>query len=147
MPVHLKLDGVATLSEALRGLPADLRDHALGIVRDHVDRAESEIRSAYPEGETGNLRSGLRQDTEGSSLAFGARVVLKNTAKHAFLFETGSEYKHPDLAWVRRTRKGIARGRMPAGKIFIPAVIRWRRRMVEALVSFVERAGFTVKAA
>jgi len=144
--VHLQLDGVATLSEALRNLPAELRDQAMEIVRDHVDQAEGEIRAAYPEGPTGNLRRGLRQD-RGTAGNWGASIVLKSTAKHAFLFETGSEYAHPDLAWVRRTRAGAARGRMPAGKVFIPAVIRWRRKMVEALVAFVEKAGFTVRAA
>ena len=114
MPVHLKLDGVGTLASVLRGLPAELRDDALPIVGEAVDVAEAEIRAAYPE-RSGNLRAGLRQERQGGGLNFGARVVLKNTAKHAFLFETGSEYRHPDPAWVRRTRRGKSRGRMPAG--------------------------------
>lgn len=156
MSVKLKLDGVATLAETLRGLPLELRDGALPIVGAEVDRAEEEIRAAYPIGPTkkvngrmvpgGNLRAGLRQDRSGGGLNFGARVVLKNTAKHAFLFEAGSEFRHPDPAWVRRTRRGGSRGRMPAGKVFIPAVIRARARMVTALIAYVEKAGFHVRA-
>ena len=144
MGVHLQLSGVATLAETLRNLPATLRDEALPIVGDAVDVAEAEIRAAYPE-RSGNLRAGLRQDRQGGGLNTGARVVLKNTAKHAFLFETGSEYRHPDPAWVRKTRRGRSRGRMPAGKVFIPAVIRARARMVAALIAFVERQGLHVR--
>ena len=103
MSAKLKLDGVATLAETLRGLPTALRDEAIPIVGEAVDAAEAEIAAGYPE-RSGNLRAGLRQDRSGGGLNTGARIVLKNTAKHAFLFETGSEYRHPDPAWVRRTR-------------------------------------------
>lgn len=144
MSAKLKLDGVAPLAETLRGLPTELRDGAIPIVGEAVDVAEAEIGAAYPE-RSGNLRAGLRQDRAGGGLNTGARIVLKNTAKHAFLFETGSEYRHPDPAWVRRTRRGGSRGRMPAGKVFIPAVIRARARMVTALIAYVERAGFHVR--
>lgn len=145
--VHLKFDGIQALSEALRGLPAELRDEALPIVEDAVDRAESAIRSAYPIGPTkrvkgrlregGSLRAGLSQEKETSSGAFGARVVLKNTAKHAWLFENGTELRETALGWKR--------GRMPAGKVFIPIVRRERARMWRALADFVRQKGFTVR--
>jgi hypothetical protein len=137
--VHLQFDGIKALSEALRGLPAELRDEARPIVEDAVDRAETAIRSAYPVGKTGNLRAGLQVERDRGPSNFGASLVLKNTAKHAWLFENGTELRETKLGWKR--------GRMPAGKVFVPIVIRERRRMWTALMDFVREKGFTVRAA
>jgi hypothetical protein len=146
--VHLKWDGIKDLSEALRGLPAELRDEAFPIVEDAVDRAKEEIAAKYPVGPTkmvkgrrregGNLRAGLAIDRGATGPSnFGAVLVLKNTAKHAWLFENGTELRETALGWKR--------GRMPAGKVFIPIVIRARARMWKALADFVRSKGFTVR--
>jgi hypothetical protein len=134
MPVRLRIDGMAEFKAALRALPTELRDAAQDVVQAHADAADGAIRAAYPRGATGHLQAGLSEARETS--AFGTRVRLKNTAKHAWIFENGTELRHTNL--------GANRGRMPAGKVFIPIVIRERRAMVEDLVAIVERAGLKV---
>jgi hypothetical protein len=146
MPNRLRIDGIRELEAALRALPIELRDEAAGVVQAHASAAEGAIRAAYPIGPAryfkkldyryggGELRKGLQSASETSR--FGTRIRLKNTAKHAWIFENGTELRHTDL--------GRNRGRMPAGKVFIPIVIRERRAMVDDLVAIVERAGLRV---
>jgi hypothetical protein len=55
---------------------------------------------------------------------------------HAAIWEYGTELRHTDL--------GQPRGRMPAGMVFVPAVVRERREMVKDVIQVVERAGFKV---
>jgi hypothetical protein len=137
MPVHLRLDGLRELREALLNLPKTLRDEARPLVTEAADTAEAAIAAGYPHG-TGNLARGLRQVVASSE--GGVRVVLKNVSPHAQLFERGTELRH--------TSRGFNRGKMPAappGQSFVARVIRERRRMVEGLIGIVESQGLKVR--
>jgi len=144
----MTLQGVLELKAALRNLPVDLRDDAQAVVVAHGQAAANAIRDAYPTGPArffkklnyrypgGNLKKGVKVDGVDNS-QFGTRVIVRSTAKHAYLFEHGSA--------LRRTATGALRGSMPAGKVLVPIVIRERRAMLDDLVALVERAGLTVR--
>ncbi len=137
---RLELQGLAEFRAALRALPKDLADEAGAIVLAHADDAKRQIQTAYPEGPTGNLRVGVRVDRSQSS-AFAATAIVRSRARHASLFEFGTQ--------ARQTRAGKNTGAMPkapAGQAMLPIVIRVRRRMVEQLIALVRRAGFQVAA-
>jgi hypothetical protein len=130
----MRIDGLDDLRALLRRLPAELRDEATGIVQGSANAAAEEIRAAYPD-RTGNLRDHVFVSTtvEGT---FGVGARVRNTAKHAWLFENGTQ--------TRQTALGANRGAMPAGNVFIPRVIRHRTEMMRALRAMVEAHGLTV---
>ena len=132
--VTLQLIGLPDLIAALRQLPPDLAAEGGAIVVAAADQAAEEIVAAYPE-RTGNLKHGVKRI--GDSKGTGAFVRVVNTARHAHLFEFGTQ--------SRQTAIGANRGAMPAGNVFIPIVVRRRRAMVDALVALLQRAGLTVR--
>ena len=137
MPSKLELKGLAEFRRALQQLPEDLAEEASTIVLAQADEAQRQIRTAYPEGPTGNLRRGVTVERNKSK--FSTRGIVRSRAPHAHLFERGTG--------PRRTDKGANRGWMPAAdpsEQMIPIVIRRRRAMVEALKDLVRRAGFKV---
>jgi len=134
--------GLDELRAALLQLPEDLASDAESIVNDAAQAAFDEIYAAYPV-RTGNLRNGLKVqtlshafDARVGSRALGAGAILYNNAPHAYMFEHGTEARHTDI--------GADRGRMPPGKVFIPRVMRHRRRMYEELVAMMESHGLLV---
>jgi len=131
---RLQLNGFAELREALRNLPAQLRDEAKVIVQSRAARAAQEIIAAYPE-RTGNLRKGVsvRASEAGN---FGAGAIVVNRAKHAWIFENGTQARHTDI--------GANRGSMPPGHVFVPIVMRHRRGMYDELRDVLVRDGFVV---
>ena len=129
--------GLDELRAALLKLPADLTQLATAIVEQAADGAADEIRAAYPEGETGNLKKGVRVRTEQGRAPYTVRKVVRSTAPHATLFETGTQ--------TRQTKKGANRGFMPGANIFVPVVVRRRREMDEDLIAVVEQAGIDVR--
>jgi hypothetical protein len=147
MPNRLRLDGLRELKDALRHLPTGLRDDARGVVEAHAEAAATTSRALYPIGPSrffkrlgyhypgGNLRAGIKV-VEGVRSQFGVQYQVKSTSPHAWLFENGSELRH--------TAAGIARGRMPAGKVVIPTAIRERLAMYGDLRDVLTRAGLTV---
>lgn len=131
---RIVMSGLFELREALRNLPAHLRDEAQEIVQATAEGARDEIRDAYPE-VTGNLKRGLTLKAEHGG-QFGVSYLLRNRAKHSWLFEHGSQARHTDL--------GANRGSMPARPTFIPIVSRRRRDMYQSLIQLLEREGLTV---
>lgn len=131
---RLVLDGMAELRAALRALPAELASEAGRIIEGEANAAVSEMRQQYP------VRTGrLMQGTVVSRVdrgKFAAGAIVKNTAKHAHLFEFGTQ--------TRQNAIGANRGAMPPGNVFVPAMIRARRRMYRALAALLERNGLTV---
>jgi len=136
MSAALTLIGLDELRAALLALPGELTAKAVGIVSAAADGAAAEIKAAYPEGETGNLKRGVRVGTKGGG-DFTVRRVVRSTAPHATLFETGTQ--------TRQTALGYNRGFMPGANIFVPVVVRRRRAMFEDLVAIVEQAGLDVR--
>jgi hypothetical protein len=127
-----KIAGLPELLEELRRLPADLVDEATPIVLDAGNHALDGMH--YPE-RTGELAEKLTiAVTDGGP--FGVAVTIKNTSKLAWIFENGSQARHTSI--------GADRGTMPAGHVFIPQMIQWRRWMFEQLRALLVAHGLTV---
>lgn len=134
--MSVQWSGLNEFRAALRNLPAELAEEGGTIVLAHAAEAERLVEAAYPE-VTGNLKRGVTLKTEGSR--FGAVGIVKSGARHSHLFEKGTG--------PRRTASGANRGSMPQApqhQQMIPIVIQVRRRMVKALMTLVERAGFQI---
>lgn len=131
---RLHFDGLAELREALRNLPADMTGEATHLVEGAANGAAAEIKAGYPR-RTGHLIAGVTVSSFEHG-RFSAGMIVKNTAKHAWLFENGTQARHTDL--------GANRGSMPPGHVFIPVVIRKRRQMYEQLKDLVARQGLVV---
>jgi len=84
---------------------------------------------------TDELNKSLRVDVAATG-PFGAKAIAKNTSKLASIFEHGSMVRHTELGWNR--------GRMPAGNVFVPAVVRNRARMYERLKALLVEHGLRV---
>lgn len=134
MSNKLSFQGLDEFRRQLRELPAELTAEASNEVRGAANGAAAEMKRNYPVHE-GKLRDGVSIDPINAG-RYGAGVIVKNTAKHAHIFENGSQ--------TRRTRSGANRGAMPPGHVFVPAAIRARRTMFERLKAIVARAGFKV---
>jgi len=137
MSANLTWFGLLELKDNLFRLPAELTQLAVAIVEEAADGAAAEIKAAYPEGETGNLRKGVRVSSAGARTSHTVRRVVRTNAPHAALFETGTQ--------TRLTKLGYNRGFMPGANIFVPVVQRRRRDMVEDLIAIVEQAGLDVR--
>lgn len=134
MSVRLEWQGLEELRTALRTLPADLTGEASHIVEGSANAAAADIKAAYPV-RTGTLRNHVTV-THFEKGRFSAGAIVKNTAKHAHLFEIGTQARH--------TRLGANRGAMPPGRVFVPAVMRRRRQMYQQLKALLERKGLWV---
>lgn len=133
---RLELTGLKELREALRQLPHELKAEAQKIVMDAANNAGAEIKAKYDEHtKTGNLSRGVQiRPSEASTFAAGAVVVSR--AKHAWMFENGTQVRHTDI--------GANRGAMPPGHVFIPVVIRRRKGMYLELMEVIRKQGLQV---
>ncbi|RPH52602.1 MAG: HK97 gp10 family phage protein [Planctomycetota bacterium] len=129
--------GMKELQAALARLAPDLTEMAAAVVVESAERAAATIRNAYPDGDTGNLRKGVRVALPRDAGPFTVKRVVRSSARHALLFETGTQ--------TRRTARGYNRGFMPGANIFVPVVVAARREMLEDLVAIVEEAGLDVR--
>lgn len=139
MSAEVKFEGLEELKAALRNLPDHLTQQASAIVTAAAHDAERDVQAAYARHRhTGNLERGVTMRVEQS----GGRIAsarVKSGAKHANIFERGTQFRH--------TRKGSNRGSMPAAPgsdQMIPIAIRARRRMVANLIEMVQREGLVV---
>jgi hypothetical protein len=127
--------GMAEFKQQLRNLPAELVGEASRIVEGAGNAAAFDIKSGYGvHRHTGNLQDHVT--VEHKTGGFIASAIVKSTARHAHIFEFGSQ--------ARYTKSGSFRGRMPPGNIFIPRMIKWRRRMFEELKAMLQRHGLLV---
>lgn len=133
---RLVFNGLAELKAALRALPEELTGEASNIVDGTVNGAAVEIRSGYAKhSRSGRLQGGVIV-TRVDRGKFTAGAIVKNTAKHAAIFENGTQARHTDL--------GANRGSMPPGHVFVPVVIRRRRSMYQSLKDLLVRKGLQV---
>lgn len=130
---RLEINTKAFLQE-LRKLPESLRGDGARVVAGAASKAAQELRRAYTEGPTGNLKAGIKVETNATK--FGTGAVVKVTAKHAHLYEFGTQ--------IRRNKAGANRGAMPPKPTAIPVFIRRRREMYEQLIDLLERQGLQV---
>jgi hypothetical protein len=129
----LRLEGIDELRAALRQLPEELTGEAAQIVEATTNGAIISVRDGYAV-HSGNLRDHVSGSVERSGYAVVG--VVKNTAKHAWMYENGTQARH--------TATGANRGSMPPGHTFIPIVARARRRMYEQLKDLLRRNGLIV---
>jgi len=142
MSASLTISGIAELRAELSRLPSELKGEATAIVLDTAYAAKDDIVSQYPQGETGNLKKGVKVFVKEIG-PFSVAAQVKSTAPHAWWHEHGSEVHH------RVTKKGWNRGTMfskkgPPRPVFIPTMIRHRRAMYAKLAALLERHGITV---
>ena len=132
---RLRFSGMEEFRAALRKLPVALSREGGDIVVARATEAGDEIRDAYERHrDSGNLASHVKVDVQ--QRPTGASAVVKSTAKHARIFESGTQ--------VRKNAKGQNRGAMPPGNIFIPVVVRKRKEMTEDLTGLLEQSGIEV---
>jgi len=140
--------GLDELKAFLRTLPADLAQEGNAIVYSHARMAQQEVANAYPV-VSGNLARNVRVTIDLQS-RYGARALVKSAAKHAWLYEHGTEGKiryYSGTDKRGRVFKQASRGAMPEApreKQAIPKFIRWRTRMYAQLAAMVERHGFVI---
>jgi hypothetical protein len=130
-------NGLDELKVALQTLPADLTTAAQNIVFDSAKEAANAIILAYPH-KTGNLSSHVTVSRAGGAFSTSAKV--KNTAKHAWLYDNGSSARH------YYTKGGVshATGAMPATHLFVSRIVQQRRVMYERLKALLVSHGLLV---
>lgn len=127
--------GLTELKAELRQLPDRLKGEATHIVDAAANRAQADMRAGYVQHRhSGNLLDHV-QSTVTDDSAFGYAVQVKNTAKHAWLFEYGSQARHRGIkTWQP----------MPAGHVFVPAMEKNRRWMYDELKAMLLRQGLDI---
>jgi Bacteriophage HK97-gp10, putative tail-component len=134
MSVEVTWTGLDELREALRKLPEELTAEATDIVDSAAEIAMASIIQAYPH-RTGDLRSHVVKEAKAAG-PFGVAFVVKNTSRHAWIFENGTQARH--------TAIGANRGAMPPGRVVIPTAVRCRQTMYRELKDMVTRHGLVV---
>lgn len=133
MSTSVQWTGIDEFREWLQSLPIDAGNEADHIVQGEANAAAVQIRSRYPS-RTGNLLRNVlvhkRVNRQGV-----VSYVVRNPAKHAALFEYGTQARH--------TKLGANRGSMPPGRVFIPIILQRRRVMYLLLKDMLVRFGFT----
>lgn len=139
MSNRIVFSGLEELRAALRALPETLTAEASSIVEGAANAMADAVKRDYPIGPTGHLAGGVHV-THFDRGKFSAGAIVKNAAKHAYIFENGTEARH------YYTKRGVIHptGKMPPGHVFIPLAVRWRRQMWERLAAMVKRNGLQV---
>jgi hypothetical protein len=138
---HFTFTGLDELREALRTLPAELAAEAATDVTSAAQAAEAEVRQVYEQhADSGNLAAHLFLST--STSAFGAGALLRSTAKHAWIFENGSQARH----WASGKSTGTMWGHtaQPPTHAFVRAAQKYRKQMYDRLRALLERQGLQV---
>ncbi len=129
---RLKFDGLEELKKQLRELPFEMRGEAENEVEAKANQAALEIGSKY----TGKLGDDVVvEKVESASRLFAGRLVI-NKNPLAMIYEIGTQVRHTNL--------GYNRGRMPPGHVFVPAMIKHRKEMYDALREVMRRHGLKV---
>jgi hypothetical protein len=99
-----------------------------------------EIRGIYgAHKRTGNLQDGVVIEHQ-SQGQFGVGMVVKSKARHAWLFDNGSQARH----WVSGKSTGQMWGKTPPTHAFVRTMIKYRRSMYQRLKDMLTRHGLVV---
>lgn len=129
-------DGMEEFKAALRELPDKLSKPGGDIVIAKAEEAAEDVRAHYAAAAvTGNLEKHVR--VEVLSRDAGAAAVVKSTAKHAYIYEHGTQ--------IRKNKAGKYLGAMPPANVFVPTMIRARGDMVEELKDLMRDNGLEVR--
>jgi hypothetical protein len=132
---RLRID-VDEFRRALQDLPQHLGDEAREIVHFAAEGVGREILEAYPQTPDNDLKQGMRVVHKDDG-PLHARSIVENTSHLSNWYENGTQERH--------TKLGRNRGRMPPAHVFVPRIIRARRRMEATLVEMVIREGLIVR--
>lgn len=136
MSASIRWNGLDQLREELRHLPEVLAGEAGSIVQRAAGDAAQDIRADYQaHRRTGNLAEHVKVEAK-SIGQFGTALIVKSTAKHASIFEIGSQARHTNI--------GANRGSMPPGKTVARAGSKHRRSMYQRLKELLVRHGAEV---
>lgn len=135
---RIEWSGLTELYSALRAMPEELTERGAQIVIENAQEAGEEVRHHYESAAvTGNLASHLKvQVFEGDRVRFGVAAVVKSSAKHAHIYENGTQ--------IRKNKAGKNLGAMPPAHVFVPTMIRKRRQMMTELKYMLVQKGFEV---
>lgn len=136
--VRLQFVGLDALLRQLRDLPRELAAEGGAIVARRADAAAAAIRAGYPV-VTGNLRDHVSVVAVDSG-PFGAGFVVRNTARHAWLYDQGTNARHH----ADGTPTGAMWGGTDPPHLFVRELVLQRRDMYEDLKALLARAGFVV---
>ena len=117
----------------LAALPSDMATDSQTVMLDSATSAANEIRALYPV-RTGRLRDGVRVVNRSRDLR--AQATVTNTSAYAAAFEYGTQ--------SRQTAIGANRGAMPAGRVFVPVMVRRRRDAVRKVGDVLVGKGATL---
>jgi hypothetical protein len=138
--VTLQWSGLEELRAELRRLPEELTGEASNIVEGAANAAAADAKQGYGKHRvTGHLQDGVIV-THFDKGRFSAGAIVKNTAKHAWIFENGTQARH----YITVNGKRHVTGAMPAFRVFIPAMQRRRRSMYQRLKDLLVRKGLSV---
>jgi hypothetical protein len=133
---RIVFSGLDELFASLRALPDHLRAEAGALAERAAGDAAQNIRARYQAHRfSGDLAEHVTVTTVTAG-RFGVRVRVKSAAFHAYLFEIGTE--------TVRLFNGASRGKMPPGNVFIPEMMRARRKWYAALRNLVASTGLKV---
>lgn len=132
--------GLNELREALRNLPADLTGDASLVVEIAAEGAADTVRVVYEaHRRTGKLAEGVVVEPKATG-PFAATKVVRSKAKHAWLFDNGSQARH----WASGKSTGVMWGKTPPTHVFVQTMIRARRKMYEDLKDLLVQNGLSV---
>lgn len=131
---RIAFDGLAELKKDLRDLPEVMHGEAEHIIEGQANAAALEVRQKYGMVSGKMVQGVVVEKVERTRFFAGRRIVSKSPL--AFIYENGTQVRHTEL--------GYNRGRMPPAHVFVPAMIRHRKRMYELLREMLKRHGLKV---
>jgi hypothetical protein len=140
MNATLTITGIAEMKDALARLPAELRAKATGHVIEAAYAAQREVVAQYPIGPPHKLRTNANY--KGGNLKKGVRVYIKEMSAFAVMAQVRSTAPHAWLWEHGRSRWGPIAN--PPQPVFIPTMIRHRRKLYQQIAEICRDAGLTV---
>lgn len=135
MKISARWTGLSEFRGDFKGLPETLLANAWPITRAAANGTATVTAAQMPR-LTGELLQGLSMLPSRTKNDKRVAFVVRSAAKFAASYEKGSR--------PRRTGRGWSRGVMPAAHVLVPAAIRARSSMEDALIAMVRAESFKV---
>jgi hypothetical protein len=140
--IDVKVLGLEQLQRSLRDVPDTINEGAANIVKLSMNEAAADLIATYPQGDTGNLRGGVKKRFRINRRGYAVGTV-RSTSPHAHLYEFGTAFRRTAAGWNRGRVKSFEERGMVG---LVGIAIRERREMETALYALVRNAGFVIKA-
>ena len=128
MPSDVVFD-VRQFAEALDRAGREVIEEVRQAAADAARAAQGELRTRYPQGPTGRLRSEIATGPVRAVRGIGQWV--RANAPHASVYESGSP--------PRTTQRGFYRGRMSKHRVFIPVLTTARDEFYRRVQAILDR--------